>query len=114
MNTSPSSERSQKIAALNDQFRTTLTGGIVLVTSGVQMLGRSGVTEALAAVQAFDSFTEDNDPHGEHDFGSFTVEGFRLFWKIDYYDLFLEAGASDPCDQHRTRRVLTVMLADEY
>lgn len=114
MNTTVSSERSQKIAALNDDFRTTFVGGLVLVTAGVQMLGRDSVTEALAAVRAFDSFGEDNDPYGEHDFGSFTLEGLTLFWKIDYYDLFLEGGASDPCDPHATRRVLTVMLADEY
>ncbi len=114
MNTTVSSERSQKIAALNDQFRTTLVGGLVLVTAGVQMLGRDGVYEALAAVRAFDSFGEDNDPYGEHDFGSFTIEGIKLFWKIDYYDLFLEGGASDPSDPHATRRVLTVFLAEEY
>jgi hypothetical protein len=28
---------------------------------------------------------EDNDPHGEHDFGAFEHEGQRIFWKIDYY-----------------------------
>jgi hypothetical protein len=28
----------------------------------------------VAAVQAFDDFTEDNDPHGEHDFGQIEVE----------------------------------------
>jgi Protein of unknown function (DUF3768) len=36
-------------------------------------------------VELFDSFTEDNEPHGEHDFGAFEHEGQRVFWKIDYY-----------------------------
>jgi len=34
-------------------------------------------------VESFDSFTEDNDPHGEHDFGAFEHEAQRIFWKID-------------------------------
>jgi Protein of unknown function (DUF3768) len=37
-------------------------------------------------VAAFDSFTKDNDPHRERDFGSFDYGGNRIFWKIDYYD----------------------------
>jgi hypothetical protein len=39
----------------------------------------------IAKVMNFDAFTEDNDPHGEHDFGAFEHEGQRVFWKIDYY-----------------------------
>ena len=34
----------------------------------------------------FSEFTPDNDPHGEHDFGSFTLVGREFFWKIDYHD----------------------------
>jgi hypothetical protein len=47
-------------------------------------LGRSGL--ALRHVQRFASFNADNDPHDEHDFGSFEVAGGKFFWKIDYYD----------------------------
>lgn len=60
----------------------------------------------------FDTFTEDNDPYGEHDFGSVELEGVKYFWKIDYYDEQLEKW-SDPLDD-RTRRILTIMRADEY
>ncbi|WP_257187520.1 MULTISPECIES: DUF3768 domain-containing protein [Bradyrhizobium] len=28
--------------------------------------------------------TEENDPHGEHGFGSFDLVGQKVFWKIDY------------------------------
>ena len=41
----------------------------------------------LDAVAAFDSFAADNDPYGEGDFGPLTVEGERLFFKIDDYGL---------------------------
>ena len=39
-----------------------------------------------AAVQTFDCFTTDNDPHGEHDFGLIEIAGERIMFKIDYYD----------------------------
>src|SRR5258708_7485403 len=62
----------------------------------------------------FSDFTADNDPHGEHDFGSFTLVGRKFFWKIEYYDKQCEFGPEDPADPEKTTRVLTVMLAEEY
>jgi hypothetical protein len=32
----------------------------------------------------------------EHNFGSFTLDGRKLFWKIDYYDAACEYGSEDP------------------
>ncbi len=73
---------------------------------------------AMAAMMTFDEFTPDNDPHGEHDFGSFeiTVEGdkFRFFWKIDYYDLSMEFSSPDPSNPAVTTRVLTLMQPEDY
>ena len=103
-----------KIRTLNDAFRTTLMGGRVMLTSGVRELGEAGVRRAMVLVSGFIAFCEDNDPHGEHDFGAFEIEGEKLFWKIDYYDKALEHGSEDPADPTRTTRVLTVMLASEY
>ena len=59
-------------------------------------------------------FTEDNDPHKEHDFGAFEHEEQRFFWKIDYYDRDMIFGSEDPADPKATTRVLTIMLAEEY
>ena len=106
---------SDRIRALNDSFRAGgSSGGTWLVTTGVEALGPYFVLEALRQVRAYDRFTADNDPHGEHDFGSFELSGERLFWKIDYYDPDLQRGSSDPGDPALTRRVLTLMLASEY
>jgi hypothetical protein len=53
-------------------------------------------------------------PYGEHDFGSFEIAGEKVFWKIDYYDLSLEFGSNDSADPAQTKRVLTILLAEEY
>ncbi|MEL7381640.1 MAG: DUF3768 domain-containing protein [Pseudomonadota bacterium] len=65
-------------------------------------------------VQGFDTFTEENDPYGTHEFGSFEFQGETCFWKIDLYDSELRYGSPDPTDLSQTRRVLKIMLASEY
>ncbi|HUU46823.1 MAG TPA: DUF3768 domain-containing protein [Acidobacteriota bacterium] len=73
-----------------------------------------GLMRAGKAVAAFEAFTPDNDPHGEHDFGALDVQGKRVFFKADYYDLPMTAHSPDPANPAVTRRVLTIMLASEY
>lgn len=102
------------IAILNDAFRTTLIGGTVVLTAGIQALDEAEQRAVIQAVQAFSDFSEDNDPHGEHDFGAIDFQKAKIFFKIDYYDLNLEYGSENPADPSQTKRVLTVMLADEY
>jgi hypothetical protein len=103
-----------KVRQLNDAFRTTLTGGGADLTEGVIGLGSTFAAQALLAVRRFDAFTPGDDPYGEHDFGSVTIDGRKLFWKIDYYDRSLQYGSDNPADPAQTSRVLTIMLAEEY
>jgi hypothetical protein len=103
-----------KIRALNDAFRRTFIGGKVMMTAGIAALPDAAQAAVLDEVRKFDAFTADNDPHGEHDFGSFEVDGRKIFWKIDYYDAAMEFGSEDPADPSKTTRVLTIMLASEY
>jgi len=106
---------SPALSALNDAFRRSLSGGGKrLMTAGVAALPASDQAAILAKVIAFEAFTEDDDPHGEHDFGAFEHGGQPIFWKIDTYDASMEFGSEDPADPARTVRVLTIMLADEY
>lgn len=107
-------EQIARVRALNDALRQGHISGRILLTSGVAGRGDAFVAQAVAAVSAFDDFTPDNDPYGEHDFGAFDVCGAKLFWKIDYYDLTDRFAADDPSDPASCHRVLTVMLADEY
>ena len=85
-----------------------------MLTRGVRALGEHLVARAVAEVRTFDRFDEDNDPRGEHDFGSFDLCGASLFWKVDYYDVDLENGSEDAADAAITTRILTLMLAEEY
>lgn len=105
---------SASIKQLNDAFRSSFAGGKVMLTDGVRNLPPEQMTKLLSAVQAFQSFNDDNDPHGEHDFGSIEITEDKFFWKIDYYAQNLEDGSPDPTDPKVTTRVLTVMRADEY
>ena len=112
--TTTTKTKTQTIRELNDAFRQTGEGGRTMFTAGVDAEGLPFVVQVVLKVRAFNDFTEANDPHGEHDFGSFTHQGKKLFWKIDYYDLACEYGSDNPADPAKTTRVLTIMLADEY
>jgi hypothetical protein len=103
-----------RVRALNDAFRRSFAGGTVIVTASFNSLSADRRRSVLAKIRAFDDFNEDNDPHGEHDFGLIQAGDVRCFWKIDYYDTDMELMSPDPADPSVTTRVLTVMLAEEY
>lgn len=110
-----SNPKTQRIAKLNDLCRTAMgVAGRVVQTSGISALPSADQSAILEKVETFDAFTPDNDPYGEHDFGSFEYNGEQIFWKIDYYDPAMEFGSEDPSDSARTLRVLTIMFASEY
>ena len=102
------------IRELNDRFRTTMTGGRVMMTTGVDALPSDVKAMVIRRVATFSDFNADNDPRQEHDFGSFTLTGRKFFWKIDAYDKAMKFGSEDPADPSKTTRVLTIMLAEEY
>ena len=105
-------DRVQRIRELNDMLRTGGKGGAVMMTSGFNET--PGASVIFDRMRAFTEFTEDNDPHGEYDFGSVDFNGEKFFWKIDYYAPDREHGSEDPADQDKTIRVLTIMRASEY
>ena len=113
--------RTERIRELNDALRTSpRTIGVrlacdeLVITSGVAARGNAFIDRAMKAVREFSDFNEGNDPHGEHDFGIFELDGISLNWKIDYYDRAYLYGSEDPSDPEKTRRVLTILLAEEY
>lgn len=107
--------KTSRIRALNDLLRTTFgaEGGRVVLTCGVAALDERVLAEVIAAIQEFDDWAE-VDPYGEHDFVAVQVQGHSIFAKIDYYDLDHEMHSPDPSEPAVTRRLMSVMLAEEY
>ena len=96
------------IAEKNDLMRKTFMGCRVVMTQGVRVLDDTVQSEIVEMVQKFTNFNESNDPHQEHDFGSFDCHDIKFFWKFDYFDDKYEFFQEDG------NRVLTIMKADEY
>lgn len=107
-------KRAARIRALNDAFRISGVGGRIMSTIGIRNLESDDFDALWVAVRAYNEFTEDNDPYGEHDFGVIEVGSLKLFWKIEYLDLECCNASPDPADDAVTTRVMTLMRADEY
>jgi hypothetical protein len=124
-------ERTARIARLNDLARSAMgVACTVVATVGFRFLPDADQSCVRELIETFDAFTEDNDPHDERDFGCvyqlgcgrWTTERPRLcederervFWKLDYYDRDMQYASDDAANPAITRRVLTIMLSDEY
>ena len=112
----------QKVRELNDNFRTTMIGGIVRLSENVATFSPKEKSDIIGLVRNFNAFTKGNDPHNEHDFSFFhfqvTEDGktrsVKFFFKIDYYDLNEEYHSPNAADPTVTKRILTIATADEY
>ena len=113
------------IAAQNDAFRRLACLGIapdrpiqgrLHVTRSLMEAGEDFMAKAVTATGAFDTFAPENDPAGWHDFGSVTIRGETVFWKIDLYeaDSDFRYGAETPDNPETTMRVLTIMMARDW
>ena len=133
MSATPAAEREQtaRIARLNDLARKAMGVACTAVaTVGFRSLPEADQSCVREQIETYDAFTEDNDPHGERDFGTiyqlgdghWTTERPRLsdderervFWKLDYFDRQMEFASDDAANPAITLRVLTIMLSDEY
>ena len=124
-------EQAARIARLNDLARRAMgVACTVVATAGFRSLSDADQSCVRELIETFEAFEEDNDPHGERDFGCVYQLGNgrwtterprvredereRVFWKLDYYDRDLQFASDDAANPDITRRVLTIMLADEY
>lgn len=116
--TDKTSHLALEIARQNDRFRLNpATGGItgqVVFTRGIAALPEEDQVKIFTTIRYFADFNEDNDPYGWHDFGAFNHADHKIFWKIDMYDCDYRLGSADPANIEQTRRVLTIMLAEEW
>jgi Protein of unknown function (DUF3768) len=106
--------KTEAIRVLNDKLRQNLSTGTALITAGVAAMGAESVARIVKTIAVYDDFCHANDPYEEHDFGSFEVDGHKIFFKIDYYDSTLTVHSPEPSDPAVTNRVITIMLAEEY
>jgi hypothetical protein len=106
--------KTARIRALNDELRQNFAEGIAVMTPGIAALGAEAVARIVKTIAVFDDFCHANDPHEEHDFGAFDADGQQVFFKIDYFDESLSYHSPDPADPSVTKRVITIMLAEEY
>jgi uncharacterized protein DUF3768 len=130
-NSAAAREQTARIARLNDLARRAMGIACTAVaTAGFRSLPDADQSKVRELIETYDAFTDDNDPHGERDFGSIYQlgdgcwtterprreedEGERVFWKLDYYDRKMEFASEDAANPAITRRVLTIMLSDEY
>ncbi len=103
-----------RIRTLNDKLRRDLTRGTVVMTPGVAALGAEAVHRLVQTIATFDDFCRANDPNSEHDLGVFDFDGNSIMFKIDYHDQSFNFHSPDPGDAAVTKRVMTLMLAEEY
>ena len=124
-------ERTARIARLNDRARQAMgLACTAFVTVGFRSLPDADQSRVRELIETYDAFDEDSDPHGERDFGAvyqladgrWTTERprardderERVLWKLDYYDRDLRIASEDAADPAVTRRVVIIMLSDEY
>lgn len=109
--------RRARIAKLNDEFRADCFHNeykMAVLTAGVNALPTLTQLKAIDRTMSYNDFTPENDPWDEHDFGIVYADGYKFFWKIDYYDNKLEYMSVNPANTKRTVRCLTLMLQEEW
>lgn len=106
--------RKARIRELNDTLRTTGLGGQTFLTDNLCQRGADFVDKACKAVREFRKFNRNNDPDEEHDCATLKVEGKTVIFKLSYYDLDMRFLSSDPSNPNVTKRVITIMLAEDW
>jgi hypothetical protein len=98
-----------KIIELNDQLRTTFTGGRVQMTPSVYALDARLRGRALSVLARYSKFDADSD----HDWGVFIFAGYSFEWRIEYRRANGADLSPDPSDPEGTLRILTLYVVDD-
>jgi hypothetical protein len=103
----------QRIRALDDHLRNNPTADIAIMTPGIAALGQDVADRIIKTITVFDDFCHANDPHEDHDTGSFEAEGRTISFKIDHYERPANSPSPESTGQTDRIRIITVMLAEE-
>jgi hypothetical protein len=102
----------QKNRALNDSFRRTARGGVVTISMGIHLLGRTEVDNIMKRLGGAEGDSS-CDVDSEHENGEITVSNRLVYWEINYFNKELDDLSPDPTDTDQTRRFMTLMLDSE-
>jgi hypothetical protein len=102
--------RTQRLRTLDDHLQRNPTSDIAIMTPGVAALAQDAADRIIKTITVFDDFCHANDPHEDHDTGSFEAEGRTILFKIDHYERPLNSPSPGQTD---SVRVITVRLAEE-
>ncbi|MCG7520556.1 DUF3768 domain-containing protein [Ruegeria sp. Ofav3-42] len=105
--------RTQKIQILNDHFRKTGEGGIVMISMGMHLLGRATVDTIMKQIGG-EAGDKSYVPDDEHDYGTIEVNNRTVHWEIESYNKDLDDFSPDATDPKKTTRFMTVLLSTEY
>lgn len=110
--------RSDAVGRLNDRCRQGFdrTARIVVTRTCLGALADATLAaQAIAQARLLQEIRLHRFAEGDivRDRGDFLVDGVRVFFAIDCYDLKLEYGSEDPADASVTCRVLTIMLRED-
>ena len=106
----------QIIARLNDRFRALAPAisaelpGRFVTTQGVAAMGEAAIHRLMGLLRTGDAW-DDAETRAQ---GTLDLDGTRVWWWIDLYDTAYAQGSDTPTDPTCTRRVLTLLLPDEY
>lgn len=80
---------------------------------GVAALDKETQTRTIRAIALFSDFTEYKDAYHENDCAMVTLDGYRLLWKVEYYDPTLQHNSEDSPELSKTVRVMATMIPEE-
>lgn len=107
------SDKTKKIAELNDKVRSTFNNGQILATKNFKALDDNTQSLAIEAIRKFTDFNESNDPHGEHDTAIVKVREIKKAFKFSfsYFEKENAINRSMPEIEQITKRVMTIDVA---
>ena len=103
---------------LNDRLRVhgDQSIGKIVVHRHITALSGQEMMDIMKAVRTYNDWCEEKDPYGEHDYGSFEMNGETYIWKIEYYDPSYTYGVYESVRNNtkECKRLLTILPADQY
>lgn len=105
---SPVQTRAQRIAELNDNFRSTKSRKNTYVTLDLVDRGTPFLKKVISGVRDWVNPIDENDTDTERSWGYILADGSRIQWSIDYYSLDGESDSPDPANGALTLRTLTL------